>query len=162
MGIRHQQYGFVALTLLALGSVGTAALAQAANFASISLSTNQPTATVNGTTAGIFALSNIAMRDHQGLICTGFADTAPDHILTLQDPMAQLTLQVNSGGDDTTLLMQGPNDSLVHCGEDISRRNPDAQIQAQDLPAGTYRLWVGSHNQGQRINYSLTVSPVSP
>ena len=159
MGIRHQRYGVVALAFLALGGFGTAALAQAANFAPLSLSVTQPTATVNGVTAGIFALANVAMRDHRGTICTGFADATPDHILTLQDPMAQITLQVNSGGNDTTLLLQGPNDSLVHCGEDISRRNPDAQIQAQDLPAGTYRLWVGSHNQGQRINYSLTVSP---
>jgi hypothetical protein len=162
MGIRHLRYGFVTLAVLALGGLGTVALAQTANFAPISLSATQPTATVNGVTAGIFSLSNIAMRDDQGTICIGFADAAPDHILTLQDPMTQLTLQVNSGGDDTTLLLQDPNNDLVRCGEDISRRNLDAQIQTQNLPAGTYHLWVGSHNQGQRINYSLTISSVSP
>ncbi len=159
MGIQYQRYGFPAFILLALGGFGSAALAQTANFAPITLSNSQPTATVTGTTAGIFALANVAMRDHQGTICTGFADTNPDHILTLQEPMARLTIQVNSGGNDTTLLLQGPNDAMVRCGEDISRRDPDAQIQAQDLPAGTYRLWVGSHNQGQRLNYSLLVGP---
>lgn len=159
MGSQHQRYGFAAFALLALGSLGSAALAQAANFAPITLSSASPTATATGTTAGIFALANMAMRDHQGTICTGFADTNPDHILTLQEPMARLTLQVNSGGQDTTLLLQGPNDAMIRCGEDISRRNPDAQIQAQDLPAGTYRLWVGAHNQGQRLNYSLLVGP---
>lgn len=159
MGILHPRYGFVALAVLSLGSLGAVALAQAASHAPMTLSSSQPSSTVNGVTSGIFSLSNLAMRDHRGVICAGFADTPPNHVLTLQDPMAQLTLQVNSGGNDTTLLLQGPDDSLVHCGEDISRRNADAQIQAQNLPAGTYRLWVGSHNQGQRITYSLTANP---
>jgi hypothetical protein len=150
----------MALALLALGGLGaTAALAQTANFAPITLSASQPTATVNGVTAGIFSMANVAMRDQRGIICTGFADTNPDHILTLQEPISQLTLQVNSDGNDTTLLLQGPSEDLVYCGEDISRRNPDAQIQAQNLPAGTYQIWVGAHSQGQRLNYSLTASP---
>ncbi|QQE65035.1 hypothetical protein GFS31_17200 [Leptolyngbya sp. BL0902] len=160
MGILRQRYGVVALALLALGGLGSAAaLAQTANFAPITLSSGQPTATVSGTTAGIFSVGNLAMRDQRGTICVGFADASPSHILTLQDPMAQITLQVNSGGSDTTLLLQGPTDSLIRCGEDSGRRNLDDRIQAQNLPAGTYRIWVGSHDQGQRINYSLTVGP---
>jgi hypothetical protein len=114
---------------------------------------------VNGVTAGLFSLANLAVRDHQGLICTGFADVNPDHILTIQEPLAQLTLQVDSGGNDTTLLVQGPTPDQVRCGEDIDRRNPDAKIQDQNWPAGTYQIWVGAHNQGQRHNYVLTATP---
>ncbi|MEB3289608.1 MAG: hypothetical protein VKI82_06810 [Leptolyngbya sp.] len=160
MGIQLQRNGMIALVISGLGVLGsTAAIAQTANFSPLLLSSHQPRATTTGTTAAIFSMTNTAMRDQQGVICVGFADTSPSHILTLQDAMSQLTIQVNSGGNDTTLLLQGPTDDLVHCGEDTSRRNLDAQIQAQNLPAGTYRLWVGSHVQGQRINYSLSVGP---
>lgn len=160
MAFQHHHYGYMALALLAAGGMGaTAALAQTANFAPMALSASQSTATADGVTAGIFSMANVAMRDQRGTICTGFADTNPNHILTLEEPVSQLTLQVNSGGNDTTLLLQGPSRDLVYCGEDMGRRNPDAQIQAQNLPAGTYQIWVGSHSQGQRLNYSLTANP---
>ena len=149
----------IALGLL-LGLMGALpALAQEANFDSFSLTGDGPTASVRGFTNGIFALSNVAGRDRRGAVCTGFADSNPDHIMVLQQDFAALTLQVNSGGNDTSLLIQGPNDSTVRCGEDTGRRNPDAQVQDQGWSAGTYRIWVGSHNQGQRYNYSLTVTP---
>jgi hypothetical protein len=32
-------------------------------------------------------------------------------------------------------------------------------VQDQGWSAGTYRIWVGSHIQGQRYDYSLTVGP---
>ncbi|NER83233.1 MAG: hypothetical protein F6K42_27510, partial [Leptolyngbya sp. SIO1D8] len=59
---------------------------------------------------------------------------------------------------DTTLLIQGPNDNTVHCGQDISRRDLDAEITYQGLTAGTYRVWVGAHDQGGRFDYTLTVT----
>jgi hypothetical protein len=103
-------------------------------------------------------MANLAARDHRGLICTGFADTNPDYVLTLQDSFEQLTIRVDSGGNDTTLLVKGPND-VVRCGEDVDRRNLDAQIQDGGWGPGTYSIWVGAHNQGQRYTYSLIVSP---
>lgn len=133
-------------------------LAQQVNFESFTLSGATPTASVSGFTNGISALSNIAGRDRNGIICAGFADTNPDHTMVLQQDLTSLTLQVDSGGSDTSLLVQGP-DGTVRCGEDSDRRNPDALIQDQGWSAGTYRIWVGSHNQGQRYSYSLNVSP---
>jgi hypothetical protein len=123
------------------------------------LSDSDLAAQVEGSTNGIFALSSIAGRDRRGNICVGFADSNPNHIMELQQGFDSLTLQINSGGNDTTLLVQGPDDSTIRCGEDTDRRNPDAQIQDQDWAAGTYRIWVGSHNQGQRYSYSLSVMP---
>ncbi len=124
----------------------------------LTLSQANPTATASGTTVGVFPLANVASRDHRGLICTGFADTNPDHVLTLQDPIEQLTIRVDSGGNDTTLLVQGP-DGVVRCGEDVDRRNPDAQIKDGGWGPGSYSVWVGAHNQGQRHSYSLIVGP---
>ncbi|HIK45311.1 MAG TPA: hypothetical protein IGR64_10550 [Leptolyngbyaceae cyanobacterium M65_K2018_010] len=79
--------------------------------------------------------------------------------MTLQEDFAQLTIRVDSGGNDTTLLIQGPTDNLIRCGEDTDRRNPDAQVQGQNWSAGIYRIWVGSHHQGQRYSYTLIVGP---
>lgn len=147
---------------LGLGLMGALpSLAQQVNFGSFELSGANPTATVSGFTNGIVALSNLTAtgRDRKGNICVGFADTSPDHIMVLQQDFDSLTLQVNSGGNDTTLLVQGPDNDTVRCGEDIDRRNPDARVQDQAWAAGTYRIYVGSHNHGQRYNYSLTVGP---
>jgi hypothetical protein len=80
----------------------------------------------------------------------------PDHILTLQSDFPSLTITVDSG-EDTTLLVQGPNDNSIRCGQDISRSNLDAQVVDSNWQAGTYRIWVGAHEQGQRFSYSLTV-----
>ncbi|MEM9003589.1 MAG: hypothetical protein AAGE59_08700 [Cyanobacteria bacterium P01_F01_bin.86] len=133
-------------------------LAQSAHFDGITLSAYPPTsASVDGRTVGSYALSNIADSDTNGDLCAGFADTTPDHILTLESDFPSLTVTVDSG-EDTTLLIQGPDDNTVRCGQDISRRNLDAQVTDSDWGAGAYRVWVGTHDQGQRFNYTLTVT----
>lgn len=158
--VRRSGWAAVTLAAMVIGAGSLVpALAQSSRSGDFTLSQSSPSATVRGTTAGIFSVSNVAVRDHNGLICTGFADSTPDHVFTLENPVDQLTLQVDSGGNDTTLLVQGPTNDVVRCGEDTNRRNPDARIQEQNWPAGTYRVWVGAHSQGQRYSYSLTVSP---
>ncbi|HEY9881134.1 MAG TPA: hypothetical protein V6D29_21925 [Leptolyngbyaceae cyanobacterium] len=134
------------------------ALAQEANFGSITLGGGTQSGSVQGHTAGFFALSEIAGRDRSGNVCAGFAASTPDHILVLQQDAPSLTVQVDSGGNDTTLLIQGPNDNTIRCGDDTDRRNRDAMIQDGSWAAGTYRVWVGTHDQGQRYNYTLNVS----
>ncbi len=148
----------VAASSLAVFAGLSPVLAQSANFDGITLSAYPPAgASVEGRTVGSYSLSNIASSDGSGNLCAGFADTNPDHILTLESDFPSLTVTVNSG-QDTTILMQGPNDNSVYCGQDISRANLDAQIVSNNLQAGTYRIWVGAHNQGQRFSYSLTVA----
>lgn len=134
-------------------------LAQSANYDSVAISGNPPAAaSVTGRTAGSYALSNIVGSDTSGNLCTGFADTNPDHILTLESDVSTLTITVDSG-QDTTLLIQGPTDNTVRCGQDTSRSDLDAQVTAQGWSAGTYRVWVGSFNQGERFSYTLKVQP---
>jgi len=95
------------ILLAGLLSMGGIAIAQEANFDPLNLSDDDTTATANGTTTGIYALSNIASRDRRSHVCMGFADATPDHIMTLEDSFSRLTVQVNSGGNDTALLIQG-------------------------------------------------------
>lgn len=133
------------------------AFAQTANSEGITLSAYPPAAaSVTGRIVGSFSLSNIAGSDQDGNLCAGFADANPDHILTLESDFPSLTITVDSG-EDTTLLIQGPDDNSIHCAQDISRSNLDAQVVGDNWQAGTYRIWVGAHNQGQRFSYSLTV-----
>lgn len=145
------------LALLAIGAAPV--FAQTANFDSLTLSPGFSAAdgTAQGYTQGSFSLSSIANRDRSDNLCVGFADTTPDHILVLQQDFSQLTLQVDSGGGDTTLLVQGPNDSTVRCGDDTGRNNTDASIQDSSWQAGTYKVWVGAFDSGIRYDYTLTV-----
>ena len=150
-------------SLLDLGSLTvhfstTTALAQTANFDGITLSAYPPAgASVDGRIVGSFSLANIANTYADGNLCAGFADANPDHILTLESDFPSLTIAVDSG-KDTTLLIQGPNDNTIHCGQDISRSNLDARVTGENWQAGTYRIWVGAHEQGQRFSYTLTVA----
>lgn len=150
-------YPLAALSGLAMVVSLPPAVAQTANAEPITLSAYPPTAaSVSGSIVGAYSLSNIANSDRVGNLCAGFADTNPDHILTLQSDFPSLTITVDSG-EDTTLLIQGPDDNSIYCGQDISRSDLDAQVTGDNWRAGTYRIWVGSHNQGQRFDYSLTV-----
>ncbi|MEO1589957.1 MAG: hypothetical protein AAFU71_01560 [Cyanobacteria bacterium J06632_22] len=144
--------GSVILTVVAPSTVW----AQTANFGEITLSSGFGTTQVQGTTAGFFGLSNIVGRDAAGNLCLGYADTTPDYILEVRQDFDQLTLTVTSG-EDTTLLIQGPNDNTIRCNDNASRRNADAQVIGR-WQAGTYRVWVGAFDAEQRHNYVLTVS----
>lgn len=111
----------------------------------------------NGQTVGSYSLSNIASRDSSGEFCLGYADRSPDHILTLEEDFTQLTIAVDSGGSDTTLLIQGPDNNTIRCSDNASRRNRDAVVNGR-FAKGTYRLWVGSFEQEGRLRYSLTIT----
>ncbi|MEM9265272.1 MAG: hypothetical protein AAGA46_07080 [Cyanobacteria bacterium P01_F01_bin.13] len=112
---------------------------------------------VSGETVGSYGLANIASRDSSGEFCLGYADRTPDHVLTLEQNFADLTIAVDSGGADTTLLVQGPNNSTIRCNDNASRQSRDAQITGQ-FSEGTYKVWVGSFQQEGRHRYSLRVT----
>mgnify|MGYP001799496886 FL=1 len=111
----------------------------------------------SGETIGSYGLANIASRDSSGEFCLGYADRTPDHVVILEQDFSELTIAVNSGGADTTLLVQGPNNGTVRCNDNASRQNRDAKI-TDAFTKGTYQLWVGSYDQEGRHRYSLTVS----
>lgn len=134
------------------------ALAAAAQAASdMTLATGFASTQVSGETVGSYGLANIASRDSNGEFCLGYADRDPDYVFTLEQDFSQLTIAVNSGGADTTLLIQGPNDGTVRCNDNASRRSRDARIQ-DSFSKGTYEMWIGSFDQEGRHRYNVTFS----
>ena len=131
-------------------------LAETVNFGTLTLSRgfDSPTAVLRGSTGGSYSLSAIANVDRHKNKCLGFATPTPDHIIVLQQNFSKLTIQVNSGGKDTTLLVQ--SSSAVRCGDDTGQ-NKDAGIVDSDWQAGTYRIWVGTLEPGVKSNYTISV-----
>lgn len=135
----------------------TPAFSQAANFGELKLSPGFPPGTgqASGRTGGTDSLSVIANSDRNKKPCIGYGARTPDHIMILEKSFPKLTVQVNSGGKDTTLVIKGPN-NLILCGDDTGS-NKDASVTASNLPPGPYSVWVGTLQEGQRWNYTLTV-----
>ncbi len=146
--------------LLAMLSViiATPVAAQKANFGSISLAPGFQSSAgrVTGFTGGSYSLSTISNRDRNNNPCIGFGDTNPDHIITLEKDFQRLKVQVDSGGNDTTLVIQGPN-NIVTCGDDTGNSN-DASVAGEKWQAGTYRVWVGAIDAGTKYKYTLSVA----
>lgn len=137
----------------------TPVLAQTANFGTLTLSQGFPPSAgeVSGYTGGSYSLAAIANSDRQNNRCIGFASPTPDHIMVLERDFPKLTVQVNTGGSDTTLLIRGPgNANSIRCGDDTGS-NKDASISDTNWKAGRYSIWVGSFEEGVRRDYSLSV-----
>ena len=83
--------------------------------------------------------------------CVGQIASAPDHIVTLGGAFSYLRFAVESSGD-TTLVIEGPNGFM--CNDDTVGLNPEV---AGAMPAGTYRIWVGSFGGGNHA-YTLNVT----
>ncbi|MBE9187743.1 hypothetical protein IQ270_24625 [Microcoleus sp. LEGE 07076] len=144
--------------LAAIATIATLpVLAETANFGTLNLSRGflPATAILRGSTGGSYSLSAIANADRHKNKCLGFATPTPDHIITLQQNFSKLTIQVNSGGQDTTLLVQGLGNG-VRCGDDTGQ-NKDASIVDTDWQAGSYRIWVGTLEPGVKSNYTISV-----
>lgn len=150
----------IGLCLAMVSIIAGSSLAQQANFSAISLAPgfehNQ--ARMRGFTRGSFSLPAIANQDRHGNFCLGYAASTPDHVFQLEAPFNQLTVQVDSRGNAMTLLIQGPNETTIRCSSSHPRQGHNGiTLQDQDWAAGTYQVWVGSVEQGQRYDYVLTI-----
>ncbi|MEH2249077.1 hypothetical protein [Nostoc sp.] len=136
----------------------TPVIAETANFGTLNLSTNFDPAQgrVQGFTGGSYSLSAISNRDRDQKACIGFADPTPDHIMVLKKDFSQLTIQVDSSNNDTTLLIQGPDQTTIRCGDDTGK-SKDASVSDRNWKSGTYRIWVGTFNPGVKHDYTLMV-----
>lgn len=133
------------------------ALANPSNFGNLSLAPGfgPSSGQVDGHVKGAIALHQIVgSRDMHNNLCLGYGSPNPDHLLVLRRNFAQLKLQVNSQNRDTTLLIKGPGKQL-YCLDD-SAQGQDAGWVANNLPAGTYQVWVGSFERGSQFRYTLT------
>ncbi len=160
MKYRRPRYHFRGSWMVAMIAAITAtpAIANTSHFGKLSLAPDfEPAAGIlTGNTGGSYSLSEISRRDRDRNACVGFADPLPDHILKLEKDFARLNILVKSGGYDTTLLIQGPDEKTIRCGDDTGT-NKDASFEDKDFKSGTYKIWVGTFNPGIRRNYTLTV-----
>lgn len=134
-------------------------IADTAHFGKLTLSSDFKAAEkreVKGHTGGSYSLSAISNRDRDKNLCIGFADTKPDHILVLEKDFARLSIKVDSGGNDTTLLLRGSDKKQIFCGDDTGN-SKDASISLSNLKAGEYKLWVGTFQPGMRREYSISI-----
>jgi hypothetical protein len=96
----------------------------------------------------------IAERDSNQQRCMGYGALTPDHVLDLKGDVSQLKLRIASRGQDTTLVVQGPGDRLI-CADDAPEGGKDAGIDWNNAKAGTYKVWVGAFDAGNRFRYTL-------
>jgi hypothetical protein len=146
----------IVMTLMSL-PLGSA-IAQENHFNNFNLAIgfNQTAGIVMGYTGGSYSLASIANKDRHGNPCMGYGDPEPDHTMILENDFSHLTLKVNSGDQDTTLVVQGPDNRNIICafGQEEFR---DAILRDANWKAGTYKIWVGSMKPNQRSNYLLSV-----
>lgn len=145
--------GFVSIvSALVLVGAGLGIPVQAnSNFGTISLGES-----VDGYTAGavpLFSILNVQAGENNQP-CVGYADRNPDHILQLTTALSTVTVEINSNGEDTTLMIEAP-DQTVYCSDDGN--DSDAVITGQNWEAGDYKVWVGAFDSGQSYDYTLSV-----
>ncbi|MGK7889401.1 MAG: hypothetical protein AB4042_08700 [Leptolyngbyaceae cyanobacterium] len=128
-----------------------------ANFGRIRIAASSTESTQGYTGGSVSLAAAIAPEDQDDRPCVGYADSSPDHILELTGPSGQITIEINSGGQDTTLLIQSP-EGAIYCGDDEGE-GADALVQGRNWPAGEYKVWVGAFEPGMRYDYTLLVNP---
>ncbi|AFZ34159.1 hypothetical protein Sta7437_0558 [Stanieria cyanosphaera PCC 7437] len=132
-------------------------LAQKYDFNDFSLAAgfNPTEVIVTGYTSGAYSLASIVNQDKYGNPCMGYGDPKPDHVMILEDDFPELTIQIDSGGQDTTLVIKSFNND-IRCG--FGQNNlKDALVKGSDWQAGEYYIWVGSIVPNQKANYRLSV-----
>ncbi len=91
-----------------------------------------------------------------GLGATGFVSEAPDLGVTYNPVIGilPLTFSVQGGGQDTVLLVNGP-DRRWYFNDDTNGKDP--QIRINNPKEGRYDVWVGTYRDGG-IGRSVTLS----
>lgn len=147
----------ITLTLTGCALPSVSVLAQQYDFSNFSLTVGfHPTAAiVTGYTGGSYSLASIINQDKYGNPCMGYGDPEPDHVMILKDNFQKLSLEIDSGGQDTTLVIKGPNND-IRCG--FGQDNlKDAVVKGSDWQPGEYYIWVGSIVPNQKASYRLSV-----
>ncbi len=150
------QTGLLGAMALAIGPLLALSTPIAALAETVPLTLTNGWAQATGVTTSRYSLTQLASRDRHRKLCLGFGDEQPDYTFTLNEPMPHLQVAVDSNGQDTTLLVQGPLG--VSCNDNAERGTRDAAISGEDWPEGTYRVWVGSFDSGNPLNYTLHIS----
>lgn len=154
------QFNIINFGWQALASAAAALAIAAPSFAQSAISLKgsfrPDPATLSGTGGGSVSIAKIAgIADN----CRGFANSEPNHTITLTEtfPVMDLLVYSSNINDDPTMLIKGPN-GIVICADDESNgRNPQVNRR---LPKGIYQVWVGSKNINQSFLYTLSLSEI--
>lgn len=149
---------YLLLLIPLICSESSVALAQrnSLNNLNLAVGSEQTKKVVTGNTGGSYSLASIANSDRNGNPCMGYGDPQPDRIVTLKGDFARLKVQVNSGGNDTTLLIKNVEERTIRCGFG-QNGTKDAVIEDSNWKAGTYQIWVGSVTPNMRSPYRLSI-----
>ncbi|HJK95477.1 MAG TPA: hypothetical protein RMH85_00460 [Polyangiaceae bacterium LLY-WYZ-15_(1-7)] len=85
--------------------------------------------------------------------CAGWVASTPDHLFVASGAFSNLRIMAKSDGD-VTLVVQKPDGSYA-CNDDFEGMNP---LVSGSFPAGTYKVWIGSYQQGTNSRYTLGFS----
>ncbi|BBC22711.1 hypothetical protein [Pseudanabaena sp. ABRG5-3] len=141
--------GIAATLAIASPSFAQSAIALGRNF-------RPDPATLQGNGGGNVSLASLAgIADN----CRGFANTTPNHTITLNEtfPLLDLLVYNSNVNDDPTLLVKGPNGIVICADDESSGRYPQTNRR---LPKGTYQVWVGSKSVNQSFPYTLSLSEI--
>jgi hypothetical protein len=112
---------------------------------------------VRGYVKGAVALfKTVGDRDSNQKRCMGYGSLTPDHTLDIQQKTSQVTLQIRTKEQDTTLVVEGP-DNRIYCSDDSPQGGKDAGLVLSNLNPGNYRVWVGAFEPGAGFRYTLNV-----
>lgn len=105
---------------------------------------------LQGTGGGSQAIQSLIGRSESPIgPCTGYANKAPNHTITLRAFFNSLRVTVESA-EDTALVIQGPGGTW--CNDDTKGKNPE--ISGQWLP-GKYDIWVTTYAKDKTASYTL-------
>ncbi len=113
-------------------------------------------ATLSGNGGGSISIARIAgIADN----CRGFANTTPNHTITLTEtfPLMDILVYTSNINDDPTMLVKGPNGIVICAADESGGRYPQV---SRRLPKGKYEVWVGSKTINQSFPYTLSLSEI--
>jgi hypothetical protein len=97
--------------------------------------------------------------------CRGFANTTPNHIITLNEsfPLLGFLVESDNINDRPTMLIQGPKGISVCTDAQADGRFPNIRLSSPSglLSKGDYQVWVGSRTSNQSFAYTLKLSETS-
>ncbi|HEY9825761.1 MAG TPA: hypothetical protein V6D19_09960 [Stenomitos sp.] len=112
---------------------------------------------VKGYARGTVALfKTLGERDVARKRCMGYGSLTPDHVVEVQQTISRLTLRARVRSQDSTLIVEGPNNRL-YCADDAPDGTKDPVLTLNNVKPGTYKVWIGAFEPGAGFRYSLTV-----
>jgi hypothetical protein len=142
---------WIGAIVVVLGLVPATALAQRSNFGTVRLT--------SGFTPDPHAVAGVSGGAQNGAGrfpgCNGWISRTPDHIFVATSAFAFLRIFAESSAD-TTIIVQGPGGT--RCNDDTYGLNPSVEGAFR---AGTYRVWIGSYQEGENSRYQLKLTELA-